>query len=288
MAARLRSLGYIAPSAAFPHRSYTDADDPKRLVALNKQFNSALAAFNAGRSDEALSQFESLIRVRPEFVAARTSAATVLVTQHRARDAVALLRAAPSDQSASPEIVAKLGMALRGAGDLNGAAAALERARAAGSQNPEILNDLGVVYAQLGRPAEARPLLLELLRRDPNAAGTWNNLGLLELAAGRRDAAIAAFRHAVQADPANGDAWQGLGAAAVEHDRKTAIDAWERAERLRPRDYDLLFNLGMMLVESERPADALPYLLRFAREAPRDRYASDLPRVDAAIQKVRR
>ena len=212
----------------------------------------------------------------------------MLVTQHRARDAVALLRAAPSDQSASPEIVAKLGMALRGAGDLNGAAAALESARAAGSQNPEILNDLGVVYAQLGRPAEARPLLLELLRRDPNAAGTWNNLGLLELAAGRRDAAIAAFRHAVQADPANGDAWQGLGAAAVEHDRKTAIDAWERAERLRPRDYDLLFNLGMMLVESERPADALPYLLRFAREAPRDRYASDLPRVDAAIQKARR
>ena len=289
VAARLRSLGYIAPSATtFARRTHTDEDDPKRLVALNEQFNSALTTFNAGRSDEALSQFEGIIRIRPDFVAARTSAATVLVTQHRARDAVALLRDAPRDQAGSPEILAKLGMALHEAGDLNAAAAALERARAAGNQNPELLNDLGVVYAQLGRPADARPLLIELLRRDPNAAGTWNNLGLLELAAGRQDAAIAAFRHAVQEDPANGDAWQGLGAAALEHDRGTAIDAWKRAERLRPRDYDLLFNLGMLLAESARPADALPYLMRFAREAPRDRYASDLMRVDAAIQKARR
>ncbi len=287
-AARLRSLGYVAPSVTFPGRTYTDADDPKRLVALNERFNSALAAFNAGRADEALSQFQALLRARPDFVAARTSAATVLVAQHRARDAVVLLRDAPSNQAASSDILVKLGMALHEAGDLNGAAATLERARAAGSQNPELLNDLGVVYAQLGRPADARPLLLELLQRDPNAAGTWNNLGLLELAAGRQDAAIAAFRHAIQADPANGDAWQGLGAAAVEHDRGTAIDAWKRAERLRPRDYDLLFNLGMVLAESDRPADALPYLLRFAREAPRDRYAGDLPRVDAAIQKARR
>jgi tetratricopeptide (TPR) repeat protein len=59
----------------------------------------------------------------------------------------------------------------------------------------------------------------------------------------------------------------------------TAIDAWQHAERLRPRDFDLLFNLGMVLADSGRGAEALPYLTRFMQEAPRDRYARDFPRV---------
>jgi Flp pilus assembly protein TadD len=90
----------------------------------------------------------------------------------------------------------------------------------------------------------------------------------------------------VRADPSHGEAWQGLGAALVDTDRRAAIDAWRRAERLRPGDYDLLFNLGMVLAESDRPADALPYLQRFAREAPKDRYARDLPRANAAIAAI--
>ena len=71
-------------------------------------------------------------------------------------------------------------------------------------------------------------------------------------------------------------------------DAETAIDAWQHAERLQPRNYDLLFNLGMVLADSDHPADALPYLTRFVREAPRAQYARDIPRVEAAIAKVRR
>jgi Flp pilus assembly protein TadD len=163
-----------------------------------------------------------------------------------------------------------------------------ERSRAAGNQNPELLNDLGVVNSRLGRSDQARAQFRELLARDPNAAGVWNNLGVLELTTGHQDAAAEAFRHAVQFDPNNGDAWQGLGAALVDRERAAAIDAWRHAERLRPRDYDLLFNLGMVLAESSRPGDALPYLTRFVQEAPRDRYAADLPRVEAALKKARR
>ena len=44
----------------------------------------------------------------------------------------------------------------------------------------------------------------------------------------------------------------------------------------------------MVLAESDRSADALPYLTRFVQEAPRDRYARDIPRVEAAIAKARR
>ena len=287
-AARLRSLGYTAASAAPRPQQYSAADDPKQLVALNERFNTALEAFNAGRPGVALAAFLALLRERQDFITARMSAATVLITSNRAAEAIALLRSAPAAQTAAPEILTKLGAALQRAGDLKGAAAAFERSRASGNQNPEIFNDLGVVYAQLGRVDEARAMFQELLRLDPNAAGTWTNLGLAELSAKQLDAATDAFRHAVAADPSNGQAWQGLGAATVGRDVRTAIDAWQRAERLQPRDYDLLFNLGMVLADSDHPADALPYLTRFVREAPRAKYAGDIARVEAAIAKARR
>ena len=292
-ARRLRSLGYVA-SAPNPRgvvdgaRASSAADDPKRLVELNERFNTALSAFNTGQSDVALAGFGTVLAERPDFLTARTSAATVLIATGRAREAVALLRRAPNDQAGSPDLLAKLGVALREAGDLAAAAPALERARAGGDRNPELANDLGVVYARLGRAPEARALFEELLHRDPDDASTWNNLGVLELSTGRPREAAQAFRRAVEAEPSRGDAWQGLGAALIEHDRPAAIDAWRRAERLQPNDFDLLFNLGMVLADGPSPREALPYLERFAREAPRDRYRADLARVEAVTERVRR
>ena len=102
-AARLRSLGYTGSLAAPRARPFTDADDPKRLVQLNEQFNTALEWFSEGRHDDALRAFAAIVAERPDFNTARTSAATVLLSEGRAADAVTLLRAAPPDQAGSPE-----------------------------------------------------------------------------------------------------------------------------------------------------------------------------------------
>ncbi len=284
---RLRALGYAGGAAPKRTTPYTAADDPKQLVSLNEAFDRGLEAFNDGRSGEALDRFVTILRQRPDFLTARTSAATVLLASARAADAVAILRAAPAEQATSPELLGKLGVALRDAGDLPAAAATLQQAQALGNSNPELLNELGVTYARLGRAVEARAMFSALGAADPGAAGTWYNLGLLELSAHRPAAAAGALRHAVAAQPGYGDAWQALGAALLDTDKAQAIDAWERAERLRPSDYDLLFNLGMVLA-ADRPRDAIPYLQRFVREAPRDRYAADLPRVEALLQRLTR
>jgi len=285
-AARLRSLGYTggAPS----RRPVTSADDPKRLVALNERFNSALTAFDEGRSDEALSAFQAILRERPDFAAARASASTMLVATGRSRAAVDLLREGLAADPGSPVLLAKLGTALRAAGDLRGAAAALEHARLVGADSPDVANDLAVVYASLHRADEARTLFHQLLDRDPGAETTWFNLGLFELQERRGPEAVAAFRRATAIDPSYGEAWQALGAALVSADTRGAIDAWRRAEPQLPRDYDLLFNLGMVLADSDAPGEAIPYLERFLREAPRDRYASDIARVRATIARVER
>ena len=145
-----------------------------------------------------------------------------------------------------PDIQAKLGAALREAGNLRAAAAgALERARAGAKPTRSWPTTLASSTRRLGRAEDARAQFRSLIGREPQSAATWNNLGVLELSTGRVEAAAEAFRHAVAADPWSGDAWQGLGAALADRDRAAAIEAWRRAERLLPRDYDLLFNLAM-------------------------------------------
>jgi len=282
---RLRSLGYVGGVA--PARRVTVADDPKRLVALNEAFNDALTAFDAGRRSTALDGFLAVLRERPDFDAARTSAATVLADAGRDREAVALLRDGLARHE-SPELLAKLGATLRDAGDLPASADAYTRARQLGDQNPDALNDLATVLAQLHRVDEARALFKELLARDPKASTTWFNLGLLDLQSRDPHNASDALRRAVTLDPGYGDAWNALGASLAGDDRGAAIDAWKRAERLLPRDYDLLFNLATSMAEGPSPRDALPYLQRFVREAPAERYAADISRVRQTIAKLER
>ena len=284
-AARLRSLGYIGGTPA--RGPITLADDPKRLVALNERFNTALTAFHDGRAAEALSALLSILRERADFDAARSSAATVLMTTNRAHAAVALLREGLA-QRQSPELLAKLGTALREDGDLAAAADALQAARSAGDANPDVTNDLAVVYAGLGRTAEARALFHELLDRDPGGATTWFNLGLFELQNRRQSEAAVAFRRAVALDPSYGDAWNALGATLAKADNAGALDAWRHAERLLPRDYDLLFNLAIVMSESGTPSASIPYLRRFVQEAPPDRYAPDIARVRQILARLER
>lgn len=287
-AARLRSLGYVGgavPSRKGPPRV---TDDPKRLVALNEQFNSALTAFDEGRAADALAAFAAILDARPHFMTARTSAATILIGEGRADEAVRVLNDAPPEQLSEPSLLLKLAAAARASGHPGAAITALEKARAADGDNLDVLQDLAVTYAAAGRQEEARLLFEAMTRRYPGTATVWYNAGLFELQSRRNEAAAALFRHAVEHEPAYGEAWQALGAALVGRDTPAALDAWRRAEPLLPGDYDLLFNLAVLSADGPRPVDAVPYLKRFIAEAPRDRYAQDIARVRQILDRLER
>jgi tetratricopeptide (TPR) repeat protein len=281
---RLRSLGYAGGSAAGKVPGIED--DPKRLVALNEQFNTAITDYDEGRSEQALTAFLSILKARPDFTSARTTASAILVAGGHGREAADLLRAGLAIQPASAELMARLGTALRATGDLAGARDAFEQARHAGDDSPDAMNELAQTYAGLGRPDQARQLFLAVVDRNPTAATSWFNLGLFELQHRRPVDAAAALGRATAIDPSYGDAWNAFGAALAATDRGAAVEAWRHAERLLPGDYDLLFNLAMTLSDSPHPQQALPYLQRFVKEAPRDRYAADIANVRARIQRL--
>ena len=281
-AARLQSLGYVTGSA--PARpAYTEDDDPKRLVSLSEAFNTALEDYNDGRADAALERFAGILATRPDFLAARLSAATILTASGRAADAVRLMRAAPAADAQTPAWLTKMGQASAAAGALTEARAFLERAAVLTDGDSDALNSLGVVLIQLGERDAARRTFERVLQIDPTAAGTWYNLALLEMNAQRPANAAAAFRRVVAIDARHAGAWQGLGAALAASDPAAAADAWRRAVDLDARDFDTLYNLGMLLATSGRTADAAIYLRRFLETAPRARYADDFPRVRAVL-----
>ena len=165
---------------------------------------------------------------RPDFVAARVSAAAILGSMGRPADAILMLQSAPG-ADASPTVQTQLGLAFESSGILVEAAKHLESAVRLRGDDPQTLNSLGVVYSRLGRFEDGRRVFRQVLQIDPRAAAVWNNLGILERNAGNRGGAADAFRQAVTADPDYAAAWQRLGVALVATDPAGPVLVWERA-----------------------------------------------------------
>ena len=275
--AKLRSLGYTASRAPRRTAQYTEADDPKRLVDVDRRFQTALHLAGDGRHAEAAKLLQEAIERRHDFTAAYLALASIYIESGRAADAVTMLRAASGRGLTDPKVQERLGAALLASGELAAAATVLEPLSGEGA-SVDTLNTLGVIHAEMGARDRSRVLFGRALAKAPRAASIWNNLGLLELGARRMPEAAQAFERAVDADPAFAPAWAALGAAYANSNRERAIHAWKRAVELSPTDYDTLFNLGMVLWQSGRRDEARPYFERFVRGAP-SRYSADVANI---------
>jgi choline-sulfatase len=277
--ARLRSLGYIAASAPPPGKAaYTAEDDPKRLVDVDRRFQTALHAVGDGRHGEAAALLREAIARRPDFTAAYLALASVLIEAGRAAEAIEVLTAATRQGISDPKVQERLGAAFLANGQPDRAATVLEPLSGEGA-SVDTLNTLAIACAEVGARDRARVLFERAVARAPRAASIWNNLGLVELAARRLPQAAAAFERAVDADPGFAPAWAALGATQAHTDPARAIDAWNRSVTLVPADYDTLFNLGMLLWQSGRRNEARPHLERFVRDAPPASYSTDIARI---------
>src|SRR4051794_1457939 len=124
--ARLRSLGYVVGAAPRPPRSFTPADDPKRLVHLDAMLDAAAAALARGDATTAESTLRSAIGQRPDLTIAYDRLAFVLRATGRIGQAAAVLDCAAPSGHADRALLRSLGAALRDAGEIPRALAVLE------------------------------------------------------------------------------------------------------------------------------------------------------------------
>ena len=178
--------------------------------------------------------------------------------------------------------------------------------------NPEAHFRLGNLLRERGDGAAAAAEYRQALRAAPAHAGLLNNLGLALAMTGDREAAEQCYREALAADPQQSDALANLAATlfereafsesaanydalfairrdvpasvwvqrAIAQQRIGAVDAavasFREAARRAPDDPRIHVNLGTLLTEQSRYAEAEPAFLRALDLAPRDAYALSL------------
>ena len=281
---RLASLGYIvAPKDGAARTSYTEDDDPKRLIEISNTHDEAGDLFRQGRRDEALTLLRELLEQQPRSSFAYQKLAYALRQTGRTEEAVAVLERALENGVSDLALQALLGSYLIESGDVIKAQGLLEILTEAHPDYAEAHNYLGVAYNRLGRPEDARREFERVLELDPSSSMARNNLGSLELRRGNRVGAIDYFRAALEIDPELASASNGLGVASAQAgDMDAAIEYWRRAVESNPRHFDALFNLAMALFDKS-PSESRPYLERFAAEAPPERYRDDIARARALL-----
>jgi len=276
---RLQALGYTSGSAPRKTR-YTEEDDPKRLIDVDRLMIEGIDLHRQGRSAEAARAYRRVIERRPDMTLAYRRLAFIQWEAGATADAIATLRGALARNGPDLETEIRLGTYLAESGAVHEAVPMLEQSAAADPHRTEALNALGIAYARAGRHGDALRTFDRILKINPRDAFALENVGTVHLQRGELDEASAAFTRALENDPRSSRAQAGLGVVALQAGRTDeALDRWRRAVELDPANFDALYNLAMELARAGRRAEARPYLERFARTAPPGFYRAEIARI---------
>jgi len=284
--ARLRSLGYVAGSSA-PKTHYTERDDPKRLVEIDRLMKQAVALDEEGSIAGAIPVYRQILAQRPDMTAASRHLAFDEWRAGHLPAAIDTLRAALGAAPPTPGAQIQLGTYLMEAGRSADAIDLLTQAAAA-EPSLDAWNALAIAYARGGRPADALTTFARSLAIDPGNAMTYENIGTVHLEAGRLADAKRAFERAAASNADSSQAHAGLAVVALKSgDRRTAIAQWTRAVELQPSNFDAVYTLGMQLLQDGQTDAARRQLTQFVQHAPRGQYGPDIDKVSALLARMK-
>ncbi|HYK42082.1 MAG TPA: sulfatase-like hydrolase/transferase [Thermoanaerobaculia bacterium] len=275
-AARLRSLGYLSGSAS-PKARYGPEDDPKNLVALDRDLQRVVSLYHDGKMEDAILLAKRVVRARPTMSMGYEYLSFLLGQTGRDDLAAAALEDARRRGLMTEILASRLGLLYSAQRKSKEALAILEPL--AGSRNPDVLNALGIARATAGRMPEAIAAFESALSADPANALAWQNIGLTEVQRGRPEEAIAAFDKAFAINDRLPRAWNGRGVALERlgrHDE--ALEAWKHAVSLDSQQFEALLNLGTIALERGNVGLGQQALRQFVATAPPGLFAEDLRR----------
>ena len=147
---------------------------------------------------------------------------------------------------------------------------------------------LAMAHIESGDTQEARRLLSRAHEAWPEDAQIMYHLGVVSDRTGNTDTAILWFERALAIDGKYGEAHLGRGKALVKKGTAEAIEkailAFDQACRAMPGDFESHYNLGVLLLQTGNPQDALPRLERALQIRPNGEFA---PRLRQEIERIR-
>ncbi|HET8773276.1 MAG TPA: tetratricopeptide repeat protein, partial [Thermoanaerobaculia bacterium] len=271
-AATLLSLGYLTGTSS--KTTFTEADDPKNLVALDNQLHRSIAAYQQGDLAKAIDLARGLVAQRPDMQIAQEMLAFFLGQNEKPDEAIALLQRQVAAGQANDSMRIRLGLLLSETGR---AKEALELLRPFENRDdPDLLNAYGIALADDGDVPSAVRQFERILARDPNNARALQNLGIVALRIGDVPRARGYLERALALDPRLPLAWNALGVvAARSNDLDAALAHWTKAVAIDPSQLDALYNLGVVAAERGHADVARKALRDYLDRAPASRYASE-------------
>jgi len=284
---RLRSLGYSVgggPAKAV----YTADDDPKNLIGVDRRLHQVVDLYSRGSYEEAARLAREVIAERPELAEAYEHAALSLRQLERHAEAVEVLRSGLGKVVADELLRRQLGQALAETG--RGAEAVEVLQPFAETGDAATLAALGIALSDAGRHAEGEQVLRKLLAQDGSDPKAHENLGIVLLRMTRAAEARDHLKRAIALNDRLPIAWNTLGVALYQLEgpqgADAALGAWRRAYELDPRQYDALYNTGLVAASLGRQDEARAALSQFARTAPPQRFEADIRKAQALLQEI--
>ncbi len=285
---RLESLGYLAGAeSAEPagRATYTEDDDPKRLIGLDALQREIADRHAAGDLAGALEVARKLVRRRPGM---RTALFDLAQLERESGDFEAAARTLAQALTLAPGDPASLALMAATLTQAGRPAEAVEvTAPHAASPEPDVdvLFARGLAFARLRRGDEALAAFERAREMDPRSPRVPIHVGTLHLMAGRRQEAAEAYRQALTLDPSAATAHVSLAVMATEDGRpQDALEHWRAALAADPLQHARLFQIAGGLWRAGRTGEARPLLELFADSAPAATYRREIARARGLLQ----
>jgi tetratricopeptide (TPR) repeat protein len=270
---------------------------------LDRQFQSAVAQYNAGQFAQAAAQLEDLLPRVPKSFEVHELLGMVYAAQSQDTKAIEHLEAAVRLKPDSAPARTNLAVSLSHAGRLEPAGEQLRKALELEPRNFDANHNLGEFYIQSGKIADACPFLEQAQRIHPssydngydlalayfltgklgqarqlvqtlmhakNTGELHDLLGEVEEKDGKFVAAANEFEIAAHMDPSEGNLFDWGSELLLHRTYEPAIDVFEEATRRYPNSPRLLIGLGMALYSRGKYDEAVKALLAAADLNPAD------------------
>lgn len=199
----------------------------------------AFAYIETGRVDQAIDEWQRVVRLRPGFAEAYYNLGSALANRGRRREAIAALESAIDAKADYAEAHNNLGVLLQSEGKLKAAVKSYERAIEIRPDYAFARHNLGSAHLARGEIEEAIVQLEEAVRLDPGYAQAHYTLGSALGREGRVEEELAHYRKALEVKPDYPEALNNLGGVLADRGRpQEAIAPLREALRLR-EDYVL-------------------------------------------------
>ena len=212
--------------------------------------NFGVALARKGQADEAMSQYRTAIRLQPTYADAHNNLGNAFFRKGQATEAISEYQTSIRLQPDSPEVRNRLGIVLFAKGQLDEAIGQYKATIRLDPRHADAHFNLGIALANKGQMDNAIREFQEAIRLKPDNSSAHYNLGTALGKKGQMDEAIREFREAIRLEPDNAGAHYNLGIALDKKGRKDeAIREFQEAIRLRP-DYAIAHNhLGVVLAD---------------------------------------